>query len=400
VACGNNEVSRGGLQTDPRPAPAPAAPRPGTRVDAAATSREVASIRVACAQPTPRVTNSQEAWAAVASAEKVLRTAQRLKGVDRAEWRQLIKAAEQQLEAARVRAKDLGLEEAEQHDRQERLRHATAEHLQAMRLGALRREEAQEEAGWTLLDEVLEQRSIPRSDLDEVLAQTLANPNMPEDLKKELPAAWRAVEAVSSRAPGTAPYTVGDMSLGRANPKGRGTMWIDTTRYRKNAHGFAYEMLATARLIAAPHSGGNGLELSIVAGRDQLIFGQKLPAGPERRHVEADVLIVSEDGRKVAVDTKNYAKAYGNSAELRRELDGFKHALRGGEVHEFHLVVRGRMSDEAKRVIEEADRSLREELQAARASGGPAGAPTIAQLQAQVGLDLNQPLICWHENLG
>lgn len=400
MACGNNDVWHGGLQTEPQPVRAPAAPRRAVRVVAAAASREAASIVVACAQPMPRVTSSREAWQAVASAETLLRTAQRLRGIDRAQRRELIKAAEGQLEAARATAKGLADEEVEQQARQDRLRHAAAEHLQAMRLGVLRLEEVQEERGTTLLDDVLEQRSAARSDIDELLAQTLASSALPDYLKEELPAAWRAVEAVSARAPGTASYTVGDMSLGRANPKGRGTLWIDTTRYRKNAHGFAYEMVAAARLIAAPHRAGNGFELSIVAGRDQLMFGQKLFAGPHRKHVEADVLIVGEDGHKVAVDTKNYAKTYGNSVELRKELDGFKHAIRGGEVHEFHLVVRGGMSDDAKRVIEEADRSLREDLRAAWASPDTPGAPTIAQLQASMGLDLNKPLICWHENLG
>jgi hypothetical protein len=254
----------------------------------------------------------------------------------------------------------------------------------------------------SLVDDVLNTRAVPRNDIELLLRQTRDNNDIPEETRRQLAEAWTKVEGVSSHAPGTAVYEVAGRQLGHANARGAGTLWLDTTRYHgRGAHGFAYEMIAASRFIDAPHPPGNGGDaVSIIAGRDQLIFGQKLPAGPNRKTVEADILIVRVGGHKTAIDVKDYARPFGNSRDLRAELEGVKHALRQGEVHEFHFAVSGRISDEAKKVIEAADAELRAELRQdplADPTRNPTA--TISELQT-IGLDPDKPMICWHEHLG
>jgi hypothetical protein len=245
------------------------------------------------------------------------------------------------------------------------------------------------------VEQVLAARRAP-ADIEALLAPALANPKIPQSLRDELTPAMTKVQGVAAHAPGLALQHVAGLEIGRASAPGTGgTLWVNTVGGSGQVHGFAYEVVAASRFIDEARTPGNGGNpLQIRGGESDLIFGQKLPAGPGRRTVEADVLIVQPGGHKVAVDSKSYARSLPVSA-LQEQLDGVKHALSEGEVHEFHFASRGPISNGAKAAIEAADKELRTEL-AAKALGDN---PTISQLQAST-LDLSQPLICWHENLG
>ena len=245
----------------------------------------------------------------------------------------------------------------------------------------------------TVLDEVLASREAPR-DFEAALAAAMANERIPIAMREELHEAMRAVQSVSGHAPGLDVETIAGVELGRSSGS-RGQTWAQTIVTRGHAGGFAYEVIAASRFISAPRTPGNGTSaIAIVAGEDSVSFGQKLPAGPDRSTVEADVLIFKPDGYKIAIDSKAYSNPFGNSAELREQLAGIKACLREGEVNEFHLASRGRMTSGAKEQIERADAQVRAEILAARSSEPR----TVSDLQAAQ-LDLSKPLICWHEEL-
>jgi hypothetical protein len=248
----------------------------------------------------------------------------------------------------------------------------------------------------TLIDHVLAARAVP-IDTQSLLSAAMSNPRIPSEMRAELPGAMAKVQDVSSHAPGITTEYIADRKLGRSSAPGSGgTVWTSTVKSGGHAHGFAYEIIATARFIDAPRTPGNGGKpVQIVKGRDELIFGQKLPAGPGRKTVEADTLIVRAGGHKIAIDSKAYSRPFGTSHALAEELEGIKHAIRQGEVHEFHFASRGGLTPGAKELIEQADRDLRQELAARQMLSGP----TISDLQAMQ-IDLAQPLICWHEGLG
>jgi hypothetical protein len=184
------------------------------------------------------------------------------------------------------------------------------------------------------------------------------------------------------------------LEVGRASPNG--TLWSATVTSRGQASGFAYEVVAAARFIDRARTPGNGGNpLSVTKGEDELLFGAKLPAGPNRKHVEADVMVVKPSGFKIGVDSKAYTRPFPPSSDLKAELQGIKEAIRQGEVHEFHFAVRDRISPTAKELIETADRELRAEMR----DRTPPAQPTISDLQAER-VDWSKPVICWHENLG
>jgi hypothetical protein len=247
------------------------------------------------------------------------------------------------------------------------------------------------------IDEVLAARAVP-VDVDAMLTEAMANPQIDDKTRDELPGAMSKVQRVSSHAPGLATETIAGLVLGRSSaPKSGGTLWASTVRSGGHANGYAYEIIAAARFIDKARTPGNGgRPVRIVAGQDELIFGQKLPAGPDRLTVEADTLIVKPGGYKVAIDAKAYSRRFGVSSDLRAELDGIKHAIRQGEVNEFHFASRGPLTEPAKALIEAADQELRAELTARVL----VGSPTISELQSAILIDPTRPLICWHENLG
>src|SRR6202000_1143017 len=170
----------------------------------------------------------------------------------------------------------------------------------------------------------------------------LANPAIAQKIKDELPDAMRRVQEVSSHAPGIAVREISGLEVGRASPNG--TLWSATVTSRGQASGFAYEVVAAARFIDRARTPGNGGNpLSVTKGEDELLFGAKLPAGPNRKHVEADVMVVKPSAFKIGVDSKAYTRPFPPSSDLKAELQGIKEAIRQGEVHEFHFAVRDRI---------------------------------------------------------
>ena len=244
----------------------------------------------------------------------------------------------------------------------------------------------------SLLDQVLAARAVPLDTLD-LLETALGNDLIPPDLKAELPSAMAKVQAVSPHAPGISVEIIAGREFGRAS---RGTVWASTVSGGGQVHGFAYEVIAASRFIDEKKTpGGGGRPLRIVEGVDSLIFGQKLPAAPGRRSIEADILIVKAGGRKIALDVKNYAHAFSGPGSLASQLNGIKESIRQGEIHDFRFVVRGEITSGVKLAIEQADREIRAEMNKVLAEEEP----TLSELQAR-SVDLSRPVITWHENLG
>ena len=245
------------------------------------------------------------------------------------------------------------------------------------------------------LDQVLAARAI-ELDINELLKTALSNDRIPVDLKAELPTAMAKVQAVSSHAPGISVEIIAGVEVGRSSRHGA-TVWASTVKGGGQVHGYAYEIIAASRFIDSKRIPGNGgRPVQVIKGSDDLIFGQKLPAADGRKTVEADILIVKEGGHKIAIDAKNYSRPLAAPKDFREQLDGIKESIRQGEVHEFHFAVRGRISDTAKEAIQQADLELRDEMR----NAGEKTNPTVSEMQAALGVDLAQPVISWHEELG
>ncbi|MBM7804192.1 hypothetical protein JOD57_000029 [Geodermatophilus bullaregiensis] len=245
------------------------------------------------------------------------------------------------------------------------------------------------------VDAVLASRAVPL-DIAALLEPALRNAAIPQYLRDELPAAMEKIQAVTSHAPGIATEHIAGLELGRSSRGHGGTVWVSTVAGSGQVHGYAYEIIAASRFIdeaKTPGNGGNPVRIN--QGSDELIFGQKLPSAPGRRTVEADILVVKGDGHKIGIDSKNYSRAFGPSEDLRSQLEGVKEAIRQGEVHEYHFAVRGRITQTAKDLIQQADIQVRAELRGAH----PSSDPTISELQSR-SVDVSLPVICWHEDLG
>lgn len=331
-------------------------------------------------------TSGAEASRAVRDAEKALSEAARMKAPEK-DRRALVRDLQRKLDQIkRDAARADALSDAElDRERITRIGATQSGQLSAIRLGVV--------SSPTPIDMVLQARSIPL-DIQELLRDALANPAIAAQIKDELPDAMRKVQEVSSHAPGITVQQIAGMTIGRASQ--RGTLWSKTVTTRGHATGFAYEVVAAARFIDGARTPGNGGNaLRVVKGEDELIFGQKLPAGPDRKHVEADVMIVKPDGYKIGIDSKAYSRPFPPSTDLKAELAGIKEAIRQGEVHEFHFAVRDAISPSARALIEAADRELRAEMR----DRTPSAQPTISDLQAE-SVDWSRPIICFHENLG
>jgi hypothetical protein len=390
MACGNNMVSRSGLQSAPVSiampvGPGPAQPQPGIHQVAAILQQTRAAMdqaeRRAASATTPAI-----AAGAVKDAQRALDAARRMRGPTR-ERAALVRELERKLNLIKREAERTDLSATTERDRQRAAYASAAEHnaLSPMRLGVA--------SAQTPIDAVLQTRAVPL-DIPDLLRQALANPVIAQKIKDELPEAMRKVQEVSSHAPGIAVQQIAGLTIGRASPKA--TLWSTTVTSHGQASGFAYEVVAAARFIDRARTPGNGGNpLQVVKGEDELLFGPKLPAGPNRKHVEADVMVVKTDGYKIGIDSKAYSSPFGPSNGLKAELDGIKEAIRQGEVHEFHFAVRDRISPTAKELIEAADMELRAEIR----DRTPPALPTISDLQAER-VDWSKPVICWHENLG
>jgi len=389
MACGNNMVSRSGLQSAPvsiaMPAgPAFAQPQPSPERVAAVQQQTRAAMdqaeRRAAAATTPAA-----AAGAVKDARRALDEARRMRGPAK-ERAALVRELERKFNLVKGEAARADQSAAAERDRQ-RAAHASAAEsgrLSPARLGVV--------SAPSPIDAVLQALAVP-PDVQGLLRDALANPVIAQKIKDELPDAMRKVQEVSAHAPGIATEEIAGLTIGRASPLG--TLWAKTVTSRGQASGFAYEVLAAARFIDQARTPGNGGNpLYITKGQDELLFGPKLPAGPDRRHVEADVLVVRPDGYKIGVDSKAYSRPFA-SPDLKAELAGIKEAIRQGEVHEFHFAVRDAISPTAKALIETADMELRMELR----DRTPPAQPTISDYQAQR-VDWSKPVICWHENLG
>ena len=408
-------VSRAGLQSEPVGLGQPAAPRqpvPNRQFVAAAreSSRQIEQAR----HDVRAASTEQSLKSVIQNAERAISAARR--ALDGKGAKSALRALEQEVVELRRAAaqKQQEIEEREQleRDRHGRVAAAVYDHLSPLGLGVLPptiradpgpsvppaetpRNKSEQPS---TIDAVLAARAV-KLDSRELLAAALRNASIPSEIREELPSAMDKVQAVSSHAPGIALEHVAGLEIGRASQPGAGgTLLASTLESHGHAHGFAYEVIAVARFIDQPrHAGNGGDPVRIVKGEDQLIFGQKLPAGVDRKTVEADTLVVKPDGRKIAIDAKSYSRTFGASEGLRAELKGIQEAIRQGEVHEFHFAVRGAISSDAKDLIEQADRVLRDELRTAPQPHEAAA--TISQLQSR-DLDLARPLICWHENLG
>lgn len=387
MACGNNNVSRAGLQSPPtvlmHPAPpVPVHSRPQiTSAERIERERSARQVIQAAENAVTAAHSRSDAADAVRSAENALQKARRIPGVDRSTLRALETAVEKIKREARSKISQTV---------------AANDRLSRRILGLPAKSRPAQPPARDVIDKVLTARATP-VDIPAMLSEARANERIDRRTREELPEAMAKVQRVSSHAPGLATQVVDGLTLGRSSPKGSGgTVWVSTVRSHGHPDGYAYEILATARFIDQGRTPGNGGHpLRIVAGEDELIFGVKLPAAPGRRTVEADTLIVKPDGRHIGIDAKAYSRPFGGGEELRRQLDGVKQALREGEIHEFHFASRGPLTPTARRLIEEADRELRDELSARTLPANP----TISDLQAQT-LNPSRPLICYHENLG
>ena len=390
MACGNNMVSRSRLQSSPVPIAMPAGPGP---VRPQPSIQQVTAVqqqtRAAMDQAERRAasaTTPAAAIDAVKDARRALDAARRMRGPAK-ERAVLVRELERKFDRIKRDAARADASATAERDRQRAAHTSAAEYdrLSPMRLGVV--------SAQTPVDAVLQARAVPL-DIQDLLRDALANPAIAAKVKDELPDAMRKVQEVSSHAPGIAVQQIAGVTVGRASQ--HGTLWSTTVTSRGHATGFAYEVVAAARFIDSARTPGNGGNpLQVTKGKDELIFGQKLPAGPNRKHDEADDMVVKPDAHMVGVDSKAYSRPFPPSSDLKAELEGVKEAIRQGEVHEFHFAVRDAISPTAKGLIEAADRELRAEMR----DRAPATQPTISDLQAE-GVDWSRPVICWHENLG
>ncbi len=164
--------------------------------------------------------------------------------------------------------------------------------------------------------------------------------------------------------------------------------WISTlkTTGQGKANGYAYEVLATAKILDRPinrpiKSRLTGSVLKI-SSRDQLDFGVKQQAAyggegrwplrvtdgktwsdfhqPKRKTVEADLLITRngcED--QIAIDFKHTITDSGCQI-TQQQLEGVWTALRTGDVEEYHFVSNSHFNRIALNAVEEINKRIQE----------------------------------------
>ncbi len=169
------------------------------------------------------------------------------------------------------------------------------------------------------------------------LVRGLGNPALDPGIAHELPGALQILLRDHPNAPGLFEPAGADADS-----------WVSTISHRgsnNNANGYAFEVLAAARLTSVP---SNDL---FISSTDHLDFGFKLqarygsgtgglntPGGvfsqPDRRTTEADFLI-SRGTERIYVDTKFTG---GARALDKQQLDGLEVALKTGEITQAHFV--------------------------------------------------------------
>jgi hypothetical protein len=174
----------------------------------------------------------------------------------------------------------------------------------------------------------------------------MANPHLSDRLAGAIPGALERIHRHCSSVHGL-------FEPARANA----TAWVTTLTYRGKgqADGYAYEVVAAARIIDHPPRSRQNRPLHLNVA-SLLIFGQKQQASygnareivihdergtsvinqPKRRRIEADLTIVQPDGREIGIDFK-HTSVGGKSEVKESQLEGARIALITGEIHEFHF---------------------------------------------------------------
>lgn len=187
----------------------------------------------------------------------------------------------------------------------------------------------------------------------------MANPSIPASMKE---AFKPSLEAVLTHSPN--PLGL----LGNKRPMGG--VGLGMTNLSQNisnsgsGHGSAYEVIATAALIARPYVVSGTVKTVTIGAEDQVSFGVRVPGGVGRRSVEADAFIHKPTGA-VGVDYKFRVNgSYSGSLGLGSQLGAVMTAIRQGAFKEFHFVTNGTIGPGSKSMIDKADAEIRAHVRA------------------------------------
>lgn len=201
---------------------------------------------------------------------------------------------------------------------------------------------------------------LDRADHQSDLIAGLGNPHLDERMAAAIPAALRAIYQHDPQVTGLF-----------AGIRERESAWVATLKNpeRGVADGYAFEALATAKLIRLPMPskplGGITPAPLEIRPTDLLNFGVKSQArygraGPlattRWSTLEADLAITHQNGDQVGVDFKH--SAVGDSFVAQDQLERVWNALRTDAIQEFHFVSNRAFSPDTVARVQELNQRI------------------------------------------
>lgn len=201
---------------------------------------------------------------------------------------------------------------------------------------------------------------LARADHQSDLIAGLGNPHLDERMAAAIPAALRAIYQHDPQVTGLF-----------AGIRERESAWVATLKNPKRgvADGYAFEALATAKLIQLPMPskplGGitpapleiRPTDLLNFGVKSQARYGRAGPLAPTRwSTLEADVAITHQNGDQVGVDFKH--SAAGDSFVAQDQLERVWNALRTDAIQEFHFVSNGAFSPDTVARVQELNQRI------------------------------------------
>lgn len=215
--------------------------------------------------------------------------------------------------------------------------------------------------------DTVQQLLLDRADHQSDLIAGLGNPHLDERMAAAIPAALRAIYQHDPQVTGLF-----------AGIRDRESAWVATLKNPELgvADGYAFEALATAKLIqlpmpSKPLGGITSVSLEI-RPTDQLNFGVKSqarygrtgPLAPTRwSTLEADLAITHQNGDQVGIDFKYVTPPVlspGYSSVTQDQLDRVWNALRTDSIQEFHFVSNVKFSHGTVTRVQELNQRIAE----------------------------------------
>lgn len=130
------------------------------------------------------------------------------------------------------------------------------------------------------------------------------------------------------------------------------TSLLKTLRHSIHGKAFCAELIIAGLLVTKGSTAISGNFIR-VSPDDRMDFGIKMNPGlPNRRTVEADIMIHFHSGKRIGVDTKYSSNNNNYNGRISEQvLTGIANAIHTGEINEFHFISNAKFTNKHKKTL-------------------------------------------------